>query len=129
MIKALIHEIEKYVPELEGKVYPTNAPEGVLAPYLVYYRGSVEYYKTLTDDSEGTLQRTGLLFHVMGKRYSEIVEISDKLQSLLKSLPETEIGPEESKLLIQDVDINNLAEDYQEELVLKRIILDFNIWR
>lgn len=129
MIQALIHEVETYITELTGKVYPTNAPEGVEAPYLVYYRGSVEYYKTLTEDSEDTFERTGMLFQVMGKRYGEITEISDKLQSLLKSLPRTDIGPEDDHVHIQDVEITNLAEDYQEELALKRIIIDFNIWR
>lgn len=129
MIEALIYEIEQYITELTGKVYPTNAPEGVDAPYLVYYRGSVEYYKTLSDDSQGTLERTGMLFQVMGKRYGEITEIADKLQSILKSLPGTDIGPEDGQIHIQDVDITNLAEDYQEELGLKRIIIDFNIWR
>lgn len=129
MIEALIHEIEMYISELSGKVYPTNAPEGVDAPYLVYYRGSVEYYKTLSGDPQGTLERTGMLFQVMGKRYGEITEITNKLQSLLKSLPGTDIGPEEDQVHIQDVDITNLAEDYQEEIGLKRIIIDFNIWR
>lgn len=129
MIQALIYEIEQYITELTGKVYPTDAPEGVEAPYLVYYRGSVEYYKTLSDDSQGTLERTGVLFHVMGKRYGEIVEIADKLQSLLKSLPGTEVGPIDDQVFIQDVDITNLAEDKQYELGLKRIVIDFNIWR
>jgi len=95
----------------------------------VYYRGSVEYYKTLTEDSEDTFERTGMLFQVMGKRYGEITEISDKLQSLLKSLPGTEIGPEDDQIHIQDVEITNLAEDYQDEIGLKRTIIDFNIWR
>jgi len=47
MEKALRYELIKAIPELDNQIYPTNAPEGVINPYLVYARISTKKNKKI----------------------------------------------------------------------------------
>ena len=47
METALRYEINTNIPDLKDKIYPTNAPEGAIGPYLVYTRINIKKVKTL----------------------------------------------------------------------------------
>lgn len=127
MEKALVYEIEKYILDLQGNVYPTNAPETSTKPYLVYYRGNTEFYKTL--DSMSNMERQDILFNVMASKYADVKRIADLIVSLLNSLPGTSIGDEGQLIEIQDMEIRNVSETFEPELQVHRLIIDFSIWR
>lgn len=128
MESALRNELETKIEELKpladgtGYVYPTNAPEGSQKPYLVYTRINTIKVKTL----EGLTGKEYLsyMFSIMATRYGDMVKIRKKVEKLLESLPGTTI----SNFYIEDIDINNVTEQYEHELKVNRGIIDFTIY-
>lgn len=119
---ALRNLIENNVSELEGELYPTNAPEGHAKPYLVYARVDTTKIKTL----EGFTGKEYLsyMFSIMATRYSDMKKITNKVEKLLESLPQTYID----NFYIEDVNINNVHEVFEHELKVNRGIIDFTIY-
>jgi len=124
MEKALRKEIEAKIPELKNSIYPTNAPENSTKPYLVYTRINTKRIKTL----EGYTNRQALsyMFSCMAKRYEDMKSLTKKVEDLLISMPKTSIGTQQ--IYIEDIDINNIDEQYEHELKLNRGIIDFTIY-
>lgn len=124
METALRYEINTNIPELKDRIYPTNAPEGATRPYLVYTRINTKKVKTL----QGTTNKEYLsyMFSVMATRYSEMKSLTKKVEDLLISLPKTSIGTQ--GIYIEDIDINNVTEQYEHELKVNRGIIDFTIY-
>lgn len=122
MEQALRHEIENEIPELKDKTYPTNAPEGSKGPYLVYARINTTKLKTL----QGMTGKEYLsyMFSIMATRYSVMKSLTKKVEDLLISLPGQTIG----SYYIEDIDINNVTEQYEHELKVNRGIIDFTIY-
>ncbi len=125
METALRYELIKAIPELENQIYPTNAPEGAEGPYLVYTRINTNKIKTL----EGLTGKEYLsfMFSVMATRYSDMVTARKKVEDLLLSLPKRYIGSDNS-IYVEDLDINNITEQYEHELKVNRGIIDFTIY-
>lgn len=125
MEKALRKEIEAKIPELKNSIYPTNAPENSTKPYLVYTRINTKRIKTL----EGYTNRQALsyMFSCMAKRYEDMKSLTKKVEDLLISFPKTVIGTGEG-FFIEDLDINNVTEQYEHELKVNRGIIDFTIY-
>ena len=122
METALRYEIEKAIPDLKDNIFPTNAPEGSKGPYLVYARISTKKTKTL----EGIQNKEHLsfMFSIMATRYGDMKKITKKVEDLLISLPGTTMG----NFYIEDIDINNVTEQYEHELKVNRGIIDFTIY-
>jgi len=122
MEQALRYELIQAIPELNNQIYPTNAPEGATRPYLVYTRINTKKVKTL----QGTTNKEYLsyMFSVMATRYSEMKSLTKKVEDLLISLPGTTMG----NFYIEDIDINNVTEQYEHELKVNRGIIDFTIY-
>lgn len=124
MERALRYELESRIPELVGNIYPTNAPETSSKPYLVYTRISTRKTKTLEGyTGDETLS---FMFSVMATRYADMKSLAKKVEDFLISLPGTHIG--EDGVYVQDVDIVNIAEQYEHELGVNRGIIDFTIY-
>lgn len=125
METALRHEINTNIPELYNKIYPTNAPEGSQGPYLVYTRINTKKEKTL----EGYTNKQALsyMFSIMATKYSEMKSLTKKVENLLIFFPKTFIGTGE-EVFIEDLDINNITEQYEHELGVNRGIIDFTIY-
>lgn len=125
METALRYEINTNILELKDKIYPTNAPEGVAGPYLVYARINTRKIKTL----EGYTNKESLsyMFSIMATKYSDMVRVRKQVEDLLLSLPQTEIG-NTNKFYVEDIDINNVDEQYEHELGVNRGIIDFTIY-
>ena len=135
METALRYELIKAVPELaptlnpdgtySNHIYPTNAPEGATGPYLVYVRINTNKLKTL----EGYTNNEALsyMFSIMAAKYNDMVSVRKQVEELLKSLPKQEIG-NTTKFYIEDLDINNIVEQYEHELGVNRGIIDFTIY-
>ena len=125
MEKALRHELNKHILEIENRIYPTNAPEGVVGSYLVYARISTKNLKTFNGiENEGSMS---FMFSVISKRYGDMKNIVKKIEELLKSMPLTEIGKDE-KIYIEDITINNVTDVYEDGLKAERGIIDFTIY-
>lgn len=122
---ALKHEIIQAIPELNNKIYPTNAPEGAEGPYLVYIRITTNMIKTLEGYTDK--QAVSYMFSIMAARYSEMVRVRKQVEELLLSLPKRHIG-KDSSIFIEDLDINNVTEQYEHELKVNRGIIDFTIY-
>lgn len=126
MEKALRYELIQAIPELEGQIYPTNAPETAERPYLVYYRQNTNRIKTLN----GYTDRQGLTFiySVMAADYGDMKSLLSQIEVFLIHLPGTEIGAFEEKIVVEDVNINNINETYEFELKINRGIIDFTVF-
>lgn len=124
METALRHELIQAIPELTEKIYPTNAPEGSQGPYLVYTRITTRKIKTL----EGYTNKQALsyMFSIMATKYSDMVRLRKQVEELLLSLSGKTIGAE--GIYIEDIDINNMNEQYEHELGVNRGIIDFTIY-
>lgn len=125
METALRYEIEKAIPELKDNIFPTNAPEGSQGPYLVYARIKTKRLKTFEGYTNN--QELSYMFSIMAARYSDMVRIRKQVEDLLLSLPGKTIGTDKS-FFIEDIDINNITEQYEHELGVNRGIIDFTIY-
>lgn len=119
---ALRNLIETNISELEDEIYPTNAPEGHTRPYLVYTRINTTKVKTL----EGLTGKEYLsyMFSIMATRYSDMKRITKQVEDLLLTLPRSQL----ENYYIEDLDINNVTEQYEHELKVNRGIIDFTIY-
>lgn len=124
MEAALRYELNKAIPELNDEIYPTNAPEEVLRPYLIYTRINTEKLKTLKGYCDN--EHLSYMFSILTPKYGDMMEIRKKVVDLLLSLPETTIGIE--NIYIEDIDINNISETYEFNLKVNRGIIDFTIY-
>lgn len=125
MEKELRYELINNIPELANSIYPTNAPEGVLKPYLVYTRINTNTIKTL----EGSTNKQALsyMYSIMSVKYDDMDTVRNKVKTLLLSLPKTSIG-ENNNIYIEDLTINNINETWEPELKVNRGIIDFTIY-
>lgn len=123
MEKALREEIENRIPELTGNIYPTHAPEKSERPYLVYARITTQKTKTLEGyTGSGYLS---YMFSCMAAKYADMKSLTNKVETFLMSLPQTVIGED---IYIQDIEINNIDEAWENELGVNRGIIDFTIY-
>lgn len=120
--KALRYELNK-ISELENRIFPTNAPEGQKPPYLVYITSK----KTLKDLDGVTKDRECyVMLNTLCNSYSQIKYILKKIEDVVVNLPLRNIG--EDNLYIQDIDITDISEIYEEQLKLQRGIIAFTVY-
>lgn len=120
--KALRYELNK-ISELENKVFPTNAPEGQKSPYLVYITSK----KTAKDLDGVTKDRECyVMLNTLCNSYSQMKYIVKKIEDVVINLPLRNIG--EDNLYIQDIDITDISEIYEEQLKLQRGIIAFTVY-
>lgn len=124
METALRYELNK-ITAIKDAIYPTNAPEGVKRPYLVYARIATRNVKTL----EGYTQKQALsfMFSIMAAKYSDMVSVRKSVESVLLTMPKTTIG-NTTKFFVEDLDINNIDEKYEFNLNVNRGTIDFTIY-
>ncbi|MCR1822000.1 hypothetical protein [Terrisporobacter muris] len=120
--QALRYELNK-INELENKIFPTNAPEGQKAPYLVYISNN-KYLKDL--DGVTKDRECYLILNVLCNSYSEMKNITKKIENIINKFPLTRIGKE--NLYIQDITLSDISESYEEQLKLQRGIIPFTIY-
>jgi Na+/H+ antiporter NhaA len=123
--KELRYELINSISELTNSIYPTNAPEGVLKPYLVYSRINTNKIKTL--DGYTNKQALSYMFSIMAQKYGDMITVRDKVEQLLLSLPQRVIG-DGGSILVEDLTINNIDETWESELKVNRGIIDFTIY-
>ena len=123
--EALRYEIMQAVPELTDEIYPTNAPETCIKPYLVYTRIKTDKTKTL--EGYANLQALSFMFSVHATKYKDMTAIRGKAENLLLGMPKRSIGKDE-EIPIEDVDINNITETWEPNLKVNRGIVDFTIY-
>lgn len=121
--QALRYELSK-ISELENKIYPTNAPELQKAPYLVYVSSN-----RYTKDLNGFINHgvCHLILNILCNSYSQMKDITKKVENEIKKFPMTRIG-KENNIYIQDISIENTTETYEEQLGLQRGIIPLTIY-
>lgn len=121
---SLRQELVILVPEFNNQIYPTNAPETSTKPYLVYTRLNTNRTKTL----EGYTDKQALtfMFSIMATEYSEMKSLTKKVEDFLLHVAKTSIGA--NQVYIEDVNINNVSEQYEHALGINRGIIDFTIY-
>lgn len=120
--KALRDELNK-VSEIENKIFPMNAPEGQKTPYLVYIT-SKKHLKNLDGVTEN--KECYLILNILCSSYSQMKDISKKIEVIITKFPLRTIG--EENLYIQDIDLSDITEDYEEQLKLHRGIIPFTVY-
>lgn len=125
MEAALRYELVQAIPELNNRVFPTNAPEGAEKPYLVYARISTDKERTLDGYTGG--ETLSFMFSVMAIKYSDMTKTRKQVEELLTGMLKREIG-DVDKFYIEDLIINKIEEQYEHELKVNRGIIDFTIY-
>ncbi|MEH7391771.1 hypothetical protein [Bacillus sp. JJ1474] len=121
MEKALRYEFNKIV-EIKDNIYPTNAPKGKKAPYLVYLSN-----RSPLKDLDGTKSNIDgeILLNILCESYFEMKDLSSKVERLLKTFPLRRIG--DNRIYIDDLTIETISETYESELSLYRGIITFKL--
>lgn len=119
---ALRAKLIEEIPELQDSIYPTNAPETAVKPYLVYARLRTEKIKTLQGITNN--EYITFMFSIMATKYSDMRTLTKRVEDFLISLSKRTIGD----YYIEDIDINNVTEQYEHELKVNRGIIDFTIY-
>ena len=122
---ALRHELINAVPELNNQVYPTNAPEGATKPYLVYMRTGTDLIKTLQGYTGD--EYLSFVFNVMAVKYSDMSRVRKAVTEMLMDFPKTVIGNSD-RYFIEDININDIDEQYEHQLGVNRGIINFTIY-
>ncbi|MCL1806036.1 MAG: hypothetical protein FWG28_08595 [Clostridiales bacterium] len=121
----LRYELERAVPELEGEVYPTNAPKSAARSFLVYVRTGTDLVKTL--DGYTGKRAIRFILSVMAKQYLEMKELMAKVEACLLSMEKARIG-EGGGMFVDEVTINDVNEVYENDLKLNRGIIEVTIY-
>lgn len=121
--RALRYELNK-IPEINNKIYPTNAPEGKEPPYLVYILSRYKELKSL-DGFENSIEASYLL-NILAKSYDEMKGLTKKVRETILTFLQREIGI--NGIYISDLSINNVSEIYEHELKLYRGIIDVTFY-
>lgn len=119
--KALRYELN-IIPELTNKIFPTNAPEGEKAPYLVYMTRK-KLLKVL--DGHTKDREAYVMLNILCNSYAEMKEITSKVENLIISFPLRKIGG--NGPYVQDITLDEITETYENELKLQRGIIPFKI--
>lgn len=122
---ALRYELTNAVPELNNQVYPTNAPEGATKPYLVYMRTGTDLIKTLQGYTGD--EYLSFVFNVMAVKYSDMSRVRKAVTEMLMDFPKTVIGNSD-RYFIEDININDIDEQYEHQLGVNRGIVNFTIY-
>ena len=121
METALRYELNK-IPEINNKIFPTNAPEGQKAPYLVYI---VRKRPLKTLDGMTKNRECNVMLNILGGSYESMKNITKKVEDLVISFFSRAIG--ENGLFIEDLTMDESTETYESELKLQRGIIPFKI--
>lgn len=125
MEMALRYELINAIPELNNRVYPTNAPEGADKPYLVYMRTGTDLLKTLQGYTGD--EYLSFVFNVMAVKYSDMSKVRKAVTEMLMDFPKTVIGNSD-RYFIEDININDIDEQYEHQLGVNRGIVNFTIY-
>ena len=125
MEAALRYELINAIPELNNQVYPTNAPEGATNPFLVYMRTGTDLIKTLQGYTGD--EYLSFVFNVMAPKYSDMSRVRKAVTEMLMDFPKTIIGNNE-RFFIEDININDIDEQYEHQLGVNRGIVNFTIY-
>lgn len=118
MEKLLVKQLGN-IEELRNKVFPTNIPEGQKPPFCVYIKSSHKQLRTL-QGIESNIE-TSFLINILSKSYTELKTLTQKVINGLKNMTG------EDNIIIENTEVENISETYENELELYRSIIDFKI--
>lgn len=121
MRKDLVKELNKIV-SITNKIYPTNAPQGIKVPYLVYM---VKERTGKTLDGYNDSKEANIMLNIMTSSYSEMVDLTEEVENLVKTFPHRNIG---ESTYIEDITLEETSDTYESELQVFRGIIPFTIY-
>lgn len=113
------------VTGLSNKVYPVNAPEGTMAPYVTYETGLMSEEKALDGfQASGTLECS---LDVLGATYGDMKTYSKAVKAKVKGFLNRTIGT--GGPFIQNITFSELAPElYESEVNMYRCIITFTVF-
>jgi len=123
MERALRYELGLVFPNT--RIFPTNAPKDAPGEYLIYYRSSTVWDKTLDGFIQG--EDINYIINVMAETYEKALEMREKLEQLLRCMLKVYIG-ENNEVYIKDLELNGVGETYEPQLKKHRGIVDFTVY-
>ncbi|MCF0149150.1 MAG: hypothetical protein HUJ77_12235 [Clostridium sp.] len=120
--KALRQELNK-INEIQNKIYPLNAPEGIKPPYIVYV-SQFNRIKTLNELKNE--KECVCIINILCSTYNEMKNITKKVENKVIEFLFNKIGDEH--LYICDLNINDVTETYEEQVKLHRGIISVTFY-
>jgi hypothetical protein len=125
MIKDLVWELERAVPELRGAVFPASAPKFHGERYLVYVVTG-EIRKRYMDFESDPLGLT-MEFGAFARSYDEVKRLETLVVGFLRSLRFAEIG-ETKGTRINHASVVNAGEVFEPGLMMNRAVIEFDLY-
>ncbi|MCL2225647.1 MAG: DUF3168 domain-containing protein [Defluviitaleaceae bacterium] len=123
MERALRYELQQIFPGI--RIFPTNAPKDATPPFIIYLRDSTVWDKTLDGFING--EEITYTVNIMGETYEQMVQMREAVENLLREMIKSSIGENED-ILVKDLDLNGVAEVFEQQLGLYRGIVDFTVY-
>lgn len=115
----------KTITDVQNRVYPLNAPEKTISPYILY--GSSEGVRTNTI-TDGYLSNRAVQgeINVIAPKYSIMKQITRKVIDLLISMNQRQIG--DNGPYINEMVYEAPTELYEHEVDLYRCVISFTTY-
>ena len=121
--------IEKYLrtqvaiilPDLQGKIFPTEAPQKTLHPYAVYNCTGATQESTLTGD--GTLHTETIQLDIYGDTYGQVKGYFDTLRAALLNYRGSLGGYQ-----VQWIKESSALDGFEPEVLEQKVTLEFEIY-
>jgi len=120
--EALRYELTQ-IAELQDKVFPANAPEGTLPPYVIYLSQDGREIKCL--DGFTGAKELNYEINIIQKTYFGLKTLSSQVLAKLKSFALRNIG--DNGPYIQDITITGPVEMYESEIEAYRAYYEIKI--
>ena len=117
--QALVVEFNT-ITELENKVFPLYATEGIKPPFLIYVSSEGEQVKTL--DGFTLFTEIACELHVVAYSYSQMKDLARKVMAKVQNFLGREIG--DSEVRIKSISYDQPEEVYEEEIKYYRSSFD-----
>ena len=110
------------ITELNGNVYPLCVPESIPPPYICYVQSGGSYNKDLQGYND--LKEADYEINILATKYSQLKPLEAKVFTALKAL----VGEMADNKVIQDIEIFEASEQYEEQIKLQRANIEFTVF-
>lgn len=122
--QAIYKLLTNYAPLMDllpGGLHHKRAPQGVVSPYLVYFRNNTQRVESFEGDSN--LARARFQFDIWGEQEDELEQIEEVLRDYVHG---KEFRVDKVEFVFTHYD--NDFEDYDEETGLSLSSVDYAVW-
>lgn len=120
--EALLINTLNAIPQLANKIYPLRAPEGFVAPFVIYVQSEEENDKDL-EGYEPTISASYEV-NVVAGNYNDLKRLGKQARNTILSL----VGQQADERKIQDIEISFSGEIWEKEVQLFRKSIQFTVY-